>query len=371
MPRNFPAPLFFTAMKTIGPFAVLIALLLCAGCIAEDACNRASVKQRAADVGQHGVLRAESGDLDAAFIDFNHALELDPKNADLYYSRGTAKFTKGDLDGAIADCTSAIELDPKNSDAYFERGYAMYAKGEYDRAITDYLQVLALDTKNSEARNAIIYVFRGLAKRAKQDSIGALADFREGAKLGEIYAAFWSFLTQTESDQRDNGSKELGAALDRFRKPGADEWSLQVGNFLLGRTAFAAFLAQAPAIKNDYFQRGQTCQVWYYQGMLQKFTGQRAEAMDSFRKTIATERKDAVEYHEAIRELKALEAGAKEEAALDWFGVALRVSAGIDSPSLVPRSRDGFGALSNFGRDSHATPDSAAIRAAGAPRLHG
>ena len=64
----------------------------------------------AVDYSNRGDAEQAKGDLDAAIVDYNRAIELDPKNSDTYNNRGAAKDAKGDLDGAIADYNRAIEL---------------------------------------------------------------------------------------------------------------------------------------------------------------------------------------------------------------------------------------------------------------------
>jgi tetratricopeptide (TPR) repeat protein len=57
-------------------------------------------------------------DYDSAAADFNRAIELDPRNALAYISRGKVEEGKEDYDAAIADCTRAIGLDPRLEQAY-------------------------------------------------------------------------------------------------------------------------------------------------------------------------------------------------------------------------------------------------------------
>ena len=68
-------------------------------------------------------------------MEYNKAIEIDPKNALPYNDRGVAYRGKGDYDPTIADYTKAIEIDPKYALAYCNRGAAYADKGEYDRAI--------------------------------------------------------------------------------------------------------------------------------------------------------------------------------------------------------------------------------------------
>jgi tetratricopeptide (TPR) repeat protein len=248
------------------------------------------------------------GDLDGAMADVNRMLALDPKFSAAIFLRAFIRQDKGDFDGAIADYSRAIEIEPKDAATFSNRGHAKRAKGDLDGAIADFSRAIEL-----EPNVALRYLHRGIAKRAKQDATGSLVDFRQGAKLDDLYSAFWVLLVQAESGQRDSGAKELTEALGRAKKPGTDDerWTAQVGDFLLGKATSTNFLAQANTAEDGYAQRWRLCQAWFYQGMLQKIAGQRAEAMASFRKAIVTERKDLTEYLEAVRELKALEAGAK------------------------------------------------------------
>ena len=53
-----------------------------------------------------------------AIADLDKAIELDPKNAVSYSSRGFAKSEIGDYKGVIADFDKVIELNPENADQY-------------------------------------------------------------------------------------------------------------------------------------------------------------------------------------------------------------------------------------------------------------
>src|SRR5439155_5287672 len=62
--------------------------------------------------------KAKNGDLDGAIADFDHAIELNPKDDAPYYNRAQARRLKKDATGAIADYTRAIELGSTNPAAY-------------------------------------------------------------------------------------------------------------------------------------------------------------------------------------------------------------------------------------------------------------
>jgi len=248
-----------------------------------------------------GDVKQAKGDFDGAIADFDRALELDPKFTYAYNSRGFAKQAKGDLDGALADYNRALELDPKYTYAYRGRGFAKQAKGDLDGAIVDFDRALELDPKDTYA-----YRGRGLAKRAKGDLDGAIADFRAGSKLDYLYNAFFAWITLTEKGDPPGAKAELSAALDRRGKAGSNEWEMQLGGALLGQVPEEKLLALAQADQNRNEQGGRLCEAWYYLGMMKLLAGDRDAAASCFRKSLATERKDFIEYSEAQRELRKL-----------------------------------------------------------------
>ena len=62
--------------------------------------------------------------------DFNQAQKLDPKDAEIYYSRGLAHRRLGKNDLAVQDYSEAIKLDPKNAETYNNRANAYSLLGQ-------------------------------------------------------------------------------------------------------------------------------------------------------------------------------------------------------------------------------------------------
>ena len=100
------------------------------------------------DYKQRGNAKYNKGDLDGAILDWDKAIELNPKYADAYYNRGIAKSDKGDLDGAILDYDKAIELNPKFALAYYNRGLAKKDKGDLDGSKKDIIRARELGFNN-------------------------------------------------------------------------------------------------------------------------------------------------------------------------------------------------------------------------------
>ena len=76
-----------------------------------------------------GVLYELEGDHGRAVMDFDHAIELDPKLAKAYANRGASYLRKGDVDGALADFDRGIELEPRAPEALAGRAQANLKKG--------------------------------------------------------------------------------------------------------------------------------------------------------------------------------------------------------------------------------------------------
>ena len=72
-------------------------------------------------------------------------IELDPKDAYIYFNRGHAYNELKKYPEAIANYTKAIELDPKDASAYFNRGIAYEALGKTKKAKADFAKAKSLE----------------------------------------------------------------------------------------------------------------------------------------------------------------------------------------------------------------------------------
>jgi tetratricopeptide (TPR) repeat protein len=73
--------------------------------------------------------------------------------ATAFKNRGNAFDDKGQYDRAIEDYDHAIAINPKDADAFNNRGTTYRAMGQYGRAIQDYDQALILTPKSAMALN--------------------------------------------------------------------------------------------------------------------------------------------------------------------------------------------------------------------------
>jgi tetratricopeptide (TPR) repeat protein len=96
-----------------------------------------------------GLAKASEGDLNGAIAEFNHLIQLNPKDAIAYYNRGLLEANKGDFDIAIADFNHAIQLSPAFARAYNDRGSVKATKGDIDGAIADFNYAIQLSPRSS------------------------------------------------------------------------------------------------------------------------------------------------------------------------------------------------------------------------------
>ena len=99
----------------------------------------------AAAWNNRAVTRVRLGDLNGAVRDYNHAVELAPDDAELYFNRGNAFVSARLYQEAIMDYDRAIQLNPIYARALFNRGSAAALAGRRDAARRDWQAALDLE----------------------------------------------------------------------------------------------------------------------------------------------------------------------------------------------------------------------------------
>jgi len=157
---------------------------------------------------QRGIASYRKHDLDAAYRDFNRAIEingenpmafvnrgivlremkryedsqkdfrmaqsLDPKNALIEFEMGLTSIAQNDGSAALAHLNQAVALQPNDPGTQLYRASLLYRLGRFDEAIADYTRVLE---KADDALKPRAYIERGLAREQKQDFVSAAADY--------------------------------------------------------------------------------------------------------------------------------------------------------------------------------------------------
>ena len=125
-----------------------------------------------------GNVKSELGDKQAAIIDYDRAIALNSEYATAYYNRGNTKAELGDVQSAISDYDRAISLNPNLINAYYNRGNVKSELGEDRAALVDYDRAIAL---NPNLTNA--YYHRGNIRSDLGDKNGAITDLSKAAEL--------------------------------------------------------------------------------------------------------------------------------------------------------------------------------------------
>jgi tetratricopeptide (TPR) repeat protein len=120
----------------------------------------------------------EKSDYPNAIKEYTKALQLDPKNADIYFVRGYCNRQIGENLRAIADYTKAVEIAPNFSDAYYNRAWTYSEEGEYDKAVEDYTKAIKI-----APNDGLAYGGRGFAYEMRGDLDLAIADYRKALDI--------------------------------------------------------------------------------------------------------------------------------------------------------------------------------------------
>ncbi|NJM95654.1 MAG: tetratricopeptide repeat protein [Acaryochloridaceae cyanobacterium CSU_5_19] len=91
-----------------------------------------------------GYLFAAGADYRSAIAQYDQALALNPKEAEVWYSRGVALGDWGHQEDEIASYDKALLLKPDQAQAWTNRGDALFHLGRYEEAIASYDKALAL-----------------------------------------------------------------------------------------------------------------------------------------------------------------------------------------------------------------------------------
>ena len=87
----------------------------------------------------------DKGKVDNAIIQFQEALRIDPRPANIHNNLGIALYQKGRLDESVAEFQKALQLDPDNAKTHNNLGRAFLQKGNAAEAIAHFQQALQLE----------------------------------------------------------------------------------------------------------------------------------------------------------------------------------------------------------------------------------
>ena len=287
-----------------------------------------------------GNLWSVQGELEKTLSDYSKMIELEPKNPSGFQARGFYWRRLGEYDKAMSDFNKALELDPKHAVTYLDRGLVWKNRGQYDKAMEDFNTGLKLNVKNISARcyrghiwgiqgkytkaitelNRTILQYpryfnprfmRGWLFYLSGNYAQSETDFLKTCKYETFnsYSAIWLFLA------RGKGGKDGTKTLKEFTKKGLrkDEQKHLVAiiQMYLGEITPEQCLREA-LHSNPYMDKERKGRAHYFIGEYWMLKKQPAKARESFKKCLATERKDLYEYDTARVILKKLDGKKKK-----------------------------------------------------------
>jgi lipoprotein NlpI len=87
-----------------------------------------------------------------AIADFSVYLKLDPKNAQVYNRRGSEQFKVGKIKESVEDFDRALELNPDGRNGHWKRGISLYYLGRFEdgkKQFEGYEKVSTTDVENA------------------------------------------------------------------------------------------------------------------------------------------------------------------------------------------------------------------------------
>ncbi len=211
-----------------------------------------------------------------ARIDFNRALDYQPRLADAYNYLGIHYTQVGQFDYAYETLDAALELEPEHPYAYLNRGVAGYYDGRFDLALAD------------------------LQRFYKDDP-------------EDPYRALWRYLAAVEVQSPEQALQDLAAA--RLANT-SDAWAWGIVDLYVGGMSEQEFLQSyaTQQLGADETLAERMCEAYFYLGKLQQLQGNWDTAAVYFRLALATNVHLFLEHRYAAIEMDASQARASYQA---------------------------------------------------------
>jgi lipoprotein NlpI len=214
-----------------------------------------------------------------------------PRDAEILFFRGTARFRAGDIADAIADFDAVLALRPHDPDALAARGLARVTAGDLANGEADFSAVLMKDPKV-----ITVLTYRGQLRVLRGDYTNAARDLTIAAALSPESAEIAVWRTIAEQRAGIKNTEALAAARARLTDTG---WPLPAVRYFLGEISASELAAHAGS-------DAETSDAFYYLGEAALARGDRAEAIKQFTAATATSARGSFAYIGARIELAKL-----------------------------------------------------------------
>lgn len=163
--------------RSSGLLLGMVSALLLFGCGGKKD-EEPSKAVQAAEARGNAMIALEKGDWLTVISESDKSIKLDPKVAETWWVRATARFHLTEYKRAEADCSVAINLDSKYYPAYSRRGWTRIMLEKYPEAIEDFSTYIKLRPKDPTG-----YEGRAVAHGKNGDDQAGAADLKKADEL--------------------------------------------------------------------------------------------------------------------------------------------------------------------------------------------
>jgi len=194
-------------MKSLTYRSVVLLLLFVVGC----ATSQSKLKRENEATAHYklGIAQLNEGRTQEAFVEFQKAVEIDPKNAETHYALGHVYYLQGRNPEAAREFKAVLKLDPEHSEAHNYLGKVYEVNKQWDDAIHEYQAAL----KNPKyATPQFAHYNLGLVYVKKEQFDDAIKEFQEALRIDP------NFVTAVGGPSAYIIHYEIGQAYARMQK---------------------------------------------------------------------------------------------------------------------------------------------------------
>lgn len=165
-------------MKSLSYGTVILLLLFVVGCAISQ--SRLKRENEASAHYKLGIAQLDENRIQDAFVEFQKAVEIDPKHVDSHYALGHVYSLQGKNREAAQEFKTVLKLDPGNSEAHNYLGQVYSLDKRWDDAIHEYQAAL----KNPKyATPQFAHYNLGLVYEKKEQFDDAIKEFQEALRI--------------------------------------------------------------------------------------------------------------------------------------------------------------------------------------------
>ena len=158
-----------------------------------------------------GAAQKKQGKFDNAIQTYQRAIEINSEDAEIYNSLGTILQKQKKLDQAIQVYHRALEINSNYDEAFYNLGLALQEQGELDQAIQSYSRALEINPDYSEAYNNL-----GLALQEQGELDQAIQSYLCALEINPDYSEAYNNLgiSLKEQGELDQAIQSYSRALE-------------------------------------------------------------------------------------------------------------------------------------------------------------